>query len=62
MDLTELTRSATFARSIMVLMSLLHSTKVRRRALPEEWLKTNTLHATIQCSFMEAGLINNSFI
>lgn len=30
-----LTRSATFARSIIVLMSLLHSMKVRRRFLPE---------------------------
>lgn len=37
--LATLTRSATFARSIIVLMSLLHSMKVRRRVLPEEQKK-----------------------
>lgn len=35
----KLTRSATFARSIIVLMSLLHSMKVRRRFLPKEYKK-----------------------
>lgn len=59
LSLAALTRSATFARSIMVLMSLLHSTKVRRRVLPEEWIKTKILYAAVQCSFIAAGLLKN---
>lgn len=61
-SLATLTRSATFARSIMVLMSLLHSTKVRRRVLPEEWIRRKMLYATVQCSFIAAGLLKRIYI